>query len=311
MKLRKLLPILGIGIFILIFLKLDINKIFNEIIKVNLFYIFLAFVLTLFSLLLQTFKWYIIARFQKIELPFLDAFELNLISLFYGFLTPARVGGVVRAEYMKDYKNGGVGKGLSNYSLDKILDLASIFFLVVVFSFSFGNIINKWFFYYSLILLVLLIVSLVLFLDKERSRNILGVFYRRILPQRLKESAKKGFYSFYKDIPKKRYFILFFIINLLAWVSLYLVSYVIGIALGIEISFIYYLVILPIGTLVSLIPISISGLGTREAVMISLFGLLNVAGTKVFSMSLLNIFIAGVIPSIIGSFLIFKYRESK
>jgi uncharacterized membrane protein YbhN (UPF0104 family) len=50
-------------------------------------------------------------------------------------------------------------------------------------------------------------------------------------------------------------------------------------------------------------------LGTREAVMISLFGVIGISATKVFSMSLISIFLAGVIPALIGSFLIFKNKE--
>ena len=67
--------------------------------------------------------------------------------------------------------------------------------------------------------------------------------------------------------------------------------------------------ILPLGTLVSMIPISIGGLGTREVTLISLFALFNVSSTKVFSMSVINYFIVGVIPSIIALFLIWKDKS--
>jgi hypothetical protein len=125
----------------------------------------------------------------------------------------------------------------------------------------------------------------------------------------MKEKVKNGFNSFYQDMPKKRYFILFFLLNVLNWVVLYASTFFIGISLGIDISFYYFLAILPIATLIGQIPITISGLGTREAVMISLFGVIGISATKVFSMSLISIFLAGVIPALIGSFLIFKNKE--
>jgi uncharacterized protein (TIRG00374 family) len=77
-------------------------------------------------------------------------------------------------------------------------------------------------------------------------------------------------------------------------------AYSVGLSLGINVPFIYYLSIFPLATLVSLIPISVAGLGTREATLISLFGLFGIAATKVFSMSLITFFIAGIIPAIIG-----------
>jgi len=59
---------------------------------------------------------------------------------------------------------------------------------------------------------------------------------------------------------------------------------------------------------VAMIPISISGLGTREAALITLFGLFGVSAAKVFSLSIITLIIVGIIPSIIGIFLIFDKK---
>ena len=68
---------------------------------------------------------------------------------------------------------------------------------------------------------------------------------------------------------------------------------------------------MPIVTFVGQIPITINGLGTREAVMISLFGLLGIGATKIFSMSIINLIINGIIPAIIGLALITLSKEDK
>jgi len=147
-------------------------------------------------------------------------------------------------------------------------------------------------------------------LDKKRSKFLLRIFYKKLIPKKIKERIKKGFHSFYEDMPKKRYFILFFLLNLINWIISYTVVFFIGLSLGIDISFFYFLAILPIGTFVSLIPITINGLGTREAMLITLFSLFNINATKVFSMSILSLFFAGVIPAIIAIFLIFKEKDN-
>ena len=154
-------------------------------------------------------------------------------------------------------------------------------------------------------------VSLVIFRGKERSRLLLRVFYKKLLPEKMKKKAKRNFYSFYKDMPKKRYFILFFLLNLLNWIVLYIRKFFVGLSIGINIPLFYFLAILPIATFVGQIPITISGLGTREATLISLFSLFSVSATKVFSMSLINLFISGIIPGIIGSFLILKHKQNR
>jgi hypothetical protein len=125
----------------------------------------------------------------------------------------------------------------------------------------------------------------------------------------MKEKTRTLFDSFYRDLPSLGFLIPAFAINLLNWFVNYTILYFISLALGIEVKFSYFLIILPISTLVAQIPITINGLGTRELTMISLFGILGVSAVKVFSMSLISIFINNIIPSIFA--IIFLLTESK
>ena len=67
---------------------------------------------------------------------------------------------------------------------------------------------------------------------------------------------------------------------------------------------------MPITTFVGQIPITINGLGTREAVMISLFGLLGIGATKIFSVSLINLVINGILPASIGMLLMLYDKKN-
>jgi len=69
-----------------------------------------------------------------------------------------------------------------------------------------------------------------------------------------------------------------------------LVFWIIGLSLGIRINPIYYFVFLPIIGAITLLPISIGGLGLREATTIYFFGKAGVAGSLSFAMSLLSFF---------------------
>ena len=147
-------------------------------------------------------------------------------------------------------------------------------------------------------------------MDENRSRAILRVFYMKFLPKKIKETAKDGFNSFYEDMPEKRFFPIFIFFSLTNWIVLYSIFYFIGLSVGINVSFFYFLLFMPLTTFVGQIPITINGLGTREAAMISLFGLLGIPGTKIFSMSLINLVINGILPSIIGMILILREKKS-
>jgi len=308
MKIRNYFAVIGIGIFIYLLVKLNIISIINEILRADIFFIFLAFLIAGVLFFFQTLKWFFIARKQKIEINFSSAFRINLISNFYGFVTPSKMGTIIRADYLKEYA-GNIGKGICNFTLDKILDTCSLFFMAIVFSFIFGKRFAFIPLVYLLVLFLFFMFLTFIFIKKERAEFFLRFFYRKFLPEKMKKKAKMSFESFYEDMPKKRWLLAAFLINIITWIVTYYVAFIIGISLGINLSFVYFLSIIPVGTIVALIPITINGLGTREATLIGLFGLFGVSPEKVFSMSVINIFITMIIPSIIASFLILKKRD--
>ena len=164
--------------------------------------------------------------------------------------------------------------------------------------------------YYAIIGFAAFTFFIIIFSDEKRSRALLRIFYVRFIPKRIKDKMKDGFYSFYEDMPEKKYFPLFLVVDIFNWIVLYSTFYFIGISVGINISFFYFLLFMPIATFVGQIPITINGLGTREAVMISLFGLLGISATKIFSMSIINLIINGIVPAMIGFILIITQSEN-
>jgi len=300
MKLKKYLPIFGILLFIYILVKIDLQAVLSEIQNTNIYFLLIAVFLVFIMMLSETIKWFTIARFQNIKIPFSEAFKINMIDNYYGFITPSKVGSVIRAEYLRKYTEGHFGKGLFNFIIDKVMDLSAIIFIAIIFSYNFKDKLDLPIGFFTALFLFFVFGTL-FFLKKERSEVILRIIYRKLVPNRFRDQAKSSFESFYDHVPKKRYFILFFLLNLFNWIINYTLAYSVGLSLGINLPFIYYLSIFPLATLVSLIPISVAGLGTREATLISLFGLFGIAAAKVFSMSIISLLIAGIIPAIIGA----------
>jgi len=310
---RRLLPIIGISIFIYLLIKLDITKIFREIENLNWDYIFITFVLALIFFIVQTFKWFIIAKKQKVKIPFKDAFKIDIIANFYGFITPAKLGSIIRADYLRKYE-GGKGKGISNFAIDKVLDLSSLFFLTILFGFIFyqsKKVISLNYLFLLIGIFLTLILFSLIFYKKEYSRFLLRFVYKRFIPEKAKEKAKLAFDSFYENIPPISFLFLVFFVNLISWVINYSIIYYVGLSIGINAPFGVFLSILPISTLVAQIPITINGLGTRELTMISLFGLFGIEAVKVFSMSILSIVIINVIPAFFAIILIFVRKRGQ
>ena len=307
---KKYLPIIGIVLFIYLLIKLDVTKILKEFSNINWNYIGISILLIIVYFIFQTLKWFILAKKQKINISFGEAFRVNFISNFYGFITPGKIGTAIRADYLKR-KGTETGKGISNFVLDKFLDFSSLFILILTFGFFiYRKIIPNGEWYILAGTFFLIILSFCIFYNKESSRFFLRPIYKNFVPEKLKEKSKVLFNSFYEDIPSLPFLFGALLINLIAWIFNYLNIYLIGLALGINVKFVYFLIILPIATLIAQIPITINGFGTRELTLIGLFGVLGVEATRVFSMSILNIIVTNVIPSLIALILIWSERKN-
>jgi len=85
----------------------------------------------------------------------------------------------------------------------------------------------------------------------------------------------------------------------LGWLLTFISAFFIAKSVGIEIGLIYLVAFLPLSTIVELIPVTISGFGTREATLIFFFSFLGISASSAIIFSLLYIF-TGWIFALIG-----------
>ena len=132
MKWKKILPLIGILIFIYLVYKIGLGEIFKNFKDMHYGYFFVAVVFAFAILFFQTLKWLLILKEQKIYLSFWKAFKYYLISIFYGLVTPAKIGALMRVPYMKEEVNKSWEECASSVILERILDLIVIFSLAVI-----------------------------------------------------------------------------------------------------------------------------------------------------------------------------------
>lgn len=304
-KIKRVLPFIGIGIFLYLVFKIGIRSIINSFASVKLGYLALSLVFVLPIVLIQAWKWYIITRRQRININFIEATRIQFISLFYGFITPARLGTFIKVVYLQE-KTKNFGKSVSSVLIDRMFDLV----VVLIFA-AFGSLLlmehtNEVFFNMSKWMFVMLVIFALFsfsLISKNTGKKTLGYIYEKILPKTIKSKTRHSFENFYASIPKKRYLIVPFLLTIIAWFLIYSPNFFIAKALGIEIPYITFTFLLAISTIIAELPITISGLGIREAALITMFKLFNISPSKVISLSIISIIIVTILPSIIGFFL--------
>ena len=306
-KIKKLLPLIGIAVFVYLLISIGIEEIWSSLLEVRLEYILLSLLLFPPIAILQTHKWNILLRKQGINLDFSYVFKLYLIGLFYGLLTPGKLGSFIRIPYLQKKLEKSIGECSSSVILDRVLDLFALFTLAIIGSVLLIQYVSNLFWMMFLVFIIF-VSSFLVFMRKETSTIVLQVVYRFLVPAKLKKKSKLAFHSFYDSLPQLKELSIPFLIGFLSWVFLFSQSYLISLSLDIKIPFIYYVTITPIATIVGLIPITVSGFGTREATFIFLLALFGVTAEKAMSLSLLAIIITVILPASFG--LIFTVKKS-
>lgn len=310
MKILKILPLIGLALLAYIIYKIGLINLYKTLITINLYYLFIAFIFSILAVLVLTFKWQMILRIQNINIGFLYAVKIYLIGLFYGTITPARAGSILRASYLKEKMNKSFGECVSSIILERGMDLIALFILATISCIVFSKHIFSWF---PVIVVLLIMVSLCLIFVLKQNMNkfFLKLIYTFLIPDKFKEKTKEVYDGFYSNIPPFKKLILPFIVTLITWGFIAFPTFFITKSYSVNINFFYISLIFATSTVVSLIPITISGLGTREATMILLFSLFNVSAAKVMSISFVGLLLSGIILPFIGFLFSLKEQPEK
>ncbi|MDP2946756.1 MAG: lysylphosphatidylglycerol synthase transmembrane domain-containing protein, partial [Nanoarchaeota archaeon] len=198
--------------------------------------------------------------------------------------------------------NHSFEKSLTSVIIDR---LADIFYLIV------SGFIGLFFFFYFFKNLIIvgvsvIIIGIILFIIIIKIKEVRAFLKRLIfffIPTKYKQKMGKSFSEFIENIKLykfKNYFEIF-ILTILSWVVSYMAAYFLAKSIGMtNVSFLYLTVSITIVSLVTLLPISISGLGTREATFLVLLAPLGFAHEQIISFSLLIFVTNFIIIPIIG-----------
>lgn len=310
-KLLKFLPIIGIILFVYVLYTNDIFKIISTLEQINLFYLTLAILLLFPRTIIHTLKWNYILKKQDIDLPYGFVIKTYLISTFYGAVTPGWLGTYIRIPYIMKKCKIKLGKATSNLVIDTFIDVIAVFILVIIGSIivfsSIPNLLQA-----TLLTFSILIFLILYFKNKNRSEKYFKIVLKFLIPSRYREEINRQFDEFYENIPKMRFLIIPLLVSILSTLLAYTQIYIIALGLGIEVDYIYFLFIYPVTFLVELIPISVSGFGSRELVLMALFSTFSVPRDKIVLLSLSGYFVTVLVPTVIGAALVVKgIRKTK
>lgn len=297
--LRKYLFLFGLILFALILSRSNLGEIFQNIKSINLFYLILAALLTFPIIFNKSLCWNYLKRQQGIKYSIKDSTLMYWSGLFIGILTPGRLGEIAKAFYLK--KDGhSMGKSLVGVILDRLSDFAFLLVFIFIGSLFLLSIFQKQ----ILILifgLIILILLFILFLKIGLIKWALNKLFQIFVPEKYQKSWKINFQDFINDfkIYKLKHYLIIFLITTFSWLFYYVQMYILAKGLDIHIPLLYLAISVTVAGLITLIPVSIYGIGTRDAALILLFAPFLIAKEQIIVFSAL-ILLMSVFAALIG-----------
>jgi ubiquinone/menaquinone biosynthesis C-methylase UbiE len=118
----------------------------------------------------------------------------------------------------------------------------------------------------------------------------------------IKDRIEGSIETFFEDIPKFKDVLLPYGISLSGWFLKYAMLFFVAKLFFIEVPMITFIMIMAVADVLACLPISIYGLGTREAVLITIFEFWGIPRENIVSFSLFWFILIWLTPSIIGAF---------
>jgi len=307
MKIKKILPFIGLIVLIVIFFKLDIGKIADIFSSIKPVYSLICFFAVIPIVLLVNIEWQILLKKQKIKVSFWYSLKNIFIGYFYGFITPGGVGAYTRSLYLQEESKSSLLNCLSNIIIFNTIDYFALLLLGAIGAFYLSS--NYPYILLTIIFVIFVVVALILFFFRnDKSKKVFMRIIRLRIFTTLKDKLENSVDSFYEDLPRFNDIIIPFVLSTSGWILKYFELYFISKLFMIDIPFASFILLFAVADVIASVPISVYGLGTREITLITMFSEFSsttISYEQIVSFSLFVFVIFWFVPSVFGGAITF------
>ena len=286
--------------------ELDMRAALRALLAVNPVHLLIVAVLVACDRAVMIWRWVLLLRSSGSPITTGDAARIFLVSSFVGSFLPAGVGGDAARAYALMRHTARGGEAVASVAIDRYLGVVALMLLGAAGALSSTGLVSEgqrvWL---ACAAVLLTIGSLSLFwLDKVVDVLMPASWRGANIGRRLR-SAAAGM-GHYRGHPGTllRVLMLSFTVQLLRISQ----AYFLGLGLGIAVPFGYYLAFMPIGLLLLLLPVSISGFGLPQTAIVWMLRPMNVPEPLSFALSTL-IVLSGLAGNLPGAWLYLRGRH--
>ncbi|MDD3802853.1 MAG: lysylphosphatidylglycerol synthase transmembrane domain-containing protein [bacterium] len=290
-----------------IFAKIDFFGTLEVMRNSNLIFIVLAFLTNFIFTYILALRWQMVLKLYGFNVSVFRSFKIYIIGLFFGNFLPSTVGtDVIRGIYIAD-KDKQLSDVISSILIERWLGLLGIVTYVTIMPIIFFNRVQIKYF---IPLSAGGIILSVLFFASIANDRIFGFFFSlfsKIKVLKFGEKINSLFTSLRLIKNHKRQLVINLTLSFMIQLVFVFTNYFIVLSQDLDITFIDLLIYVPFISVISMIPLTINGLGLREWAYITFFG--GTAREQTVALSL-SFFIITVLFSLLGGLFFLTEKKS-
>lgn len=295
------------SLIFLIFGSIDLNCILTILRNINYLYFFMALIITTANVVIGAYRWKVILKVGEMDLQFKDILSLYFVGFFFNTFVPGNIGGDILRGYDLRRLSGKTKESFISVLMDRVIALFSLVLICLVSCFFSEQLIpNKGILLFILGFFCISSLALIFFFNSNIMRKfgfILKIFNHGNMDGKVKEA----YYHILDYKGEKEVIVKVFLISIFSHVVLILSIYILSLSISSTVNLKYFFLFVPIITFLSMIPITVSGLGVREGGFAYFFTIVGMSKESALIISLL-FFILLMLNGLFGG-MIYVFRN--
>ena len=235
-------------------------------------------------ILVAALRWHIYARALNISLGIGVAFRLYLIGQFFGQILPAGVGGDAVRVWLLARRGVAIGPGVSSVVLERLTGLLGILILIaVLLPLTFTYVDESWERLAIVLLLAIAAAGFCAVVGLSFVPNLITKWRQVVVISKLADVANEARRAGLMLKPALSVLLLSLFMHLLSVLAVFILAQ----GLGMEVTPLACLALVPVVLLLSTMPISVAGWGVRENAMVAALAFAGAESSEALALSIL------------------------
>jgi uncharacterized protein (TIRG00374 family) len=291
--------LVSVGLLVFLLSRAELSQIFRVARSADVTMLLLALFVYSSTIVLISWRWRLLLISQRAKVPFGRVLSLYFIGFFFNNFLPTSIGGDIYRALGAGQDSGKRAISAASVLVERLLGMLAVSALAIT---AVTLIVRQVADGYIRALVLgfgaIIVLLLALFFNR-RTLKFLEMVARKVSLWGLGQRLLRFYQALTLYRRQKGVLILVFFISIGYQLMIVIFSYLVGFALDLGISLRYFMLCVPVTVIISLVPISINGVGVRETGYVFLLSKIGHSGSEALTLSLL-IYGLSLLASLVG-----------